>query len=106
MWTIVYFRRPGELIEDRCDGPKEHAVEELRGRMRAESAIFGQVLDMYWATYPILAHGAFVPFSWQEVGPLLFVGGSFVLIVGKMLERNALIPKKDPRLEQCLHFHQ
>jgi hypothetical protein len=86
---------------------KREKVRDLNYMMRISILIiFGQVLDMYWATYPILAHGDFVPFSWQELGPLLFVGGSFVLIVGKMLERNALIPKKDPRLEQCLHFHQ
>lgn len=68
--------------------------------------IFGQVLDMYWLAYPTLAHGDFVMFSWQEIGPLAFVFGSFVLVVGKALERQSLVPKKDPRLEECLHWHQ
>lgn len=68
--------------------------------------IFGQVLDMYWLAYPTLAHGDFVMFSWQELGPLAFVFGSFVLVVGKALERQSLVPKKDPRLEECLHWHQ
>ncbi len=68
--------------------------------------IFGQVLDMYWLAYPTLDHGQFVWPSWHELGPLLFVFGSFVLVVGKALERQSLVPKKDPRLEECLHWHQ
>jgi hypothetical protein len=68
--------------------------------------IFGQVLDMYWVAYPMLDEGHFVMFSWQELGPLLFVAGSFILIVGKNLARRSLVPLKDPRLEECLHFHQ
>ncbi|MBI3396151.1 MAG: hypothetical protein HY042_09980 [Spirochaetia bacterium] len=72
----------------------------------AAFVILGQILDMYWLAYPTLAHGDFVMFSWQEVGPLLLVAGSFVLIVGKALERQSLVPKGDPRLEECLHWHQ
>ncbi|MCR9144949.1 MAG: hypothetical protein NXI24_22115 [bacterium] len=67
--------------------------------------IFGQILDMYWVAYPTLSK-KFTPFSWEEIGPLLFVIGSFILVVGKNLERQSLIPVKDPRLEECLHFHQ
>ncbi len=66
--------------------------------------IFGQVLDMYWVAYPTLSK-KFTPFFW-EIGPLMFVAGSFILVVGKSLERQSLIPVKDPRLEECLHFHQ
>lgn len=68
--------------------------------------IIGQVWDIYWYTYPVMAHGDFVMFGIPELGSVLFVLGSFVLVVGKMLERAPLIPKKDPRLEECLHFHQ
>ncbi|MBX7057272.1 MAG: hypothetical protein K1X75_04355 [Leptospirales bacterium] len=68
--------------------------------------LFGQVLDMFWILYPVLHHDGGVPVLLAELGPLLIVGGSFVLIIGKMLERHALIPQKDPRLEECLHFHQ
>ncbi|MCB1315676.1 MAG: hypothetical protein KDK27_06960, partial [Leptospiraceae bacterium] len=68
--------------------------------------LVGQIVDMYWILYPTMHHGDFIPFFWQEVGPLLFVFGSYVLVVGKMLERQQLIPVKDPRLEECLHFHQ
>ena len=68
--------------------------------------IFGQVLDMYWIAYPTMLNGEFVMFSWQEIGPLMFVIGSFIFMVGKSLERQSLVPLKDPRLEECLHFHQ
>lgn len=68
--------------------------------------LFGQVLDMFWVLYPVLEHGGAVPIVISELGPLLIVGGAYVLIVGKMLERHSLIPRKDPRLEECLHFHQ
>lgn len=68
--------------------------------------IIGQIVDIYVFAYPTLDHGSFIMFSWQEVGPLLFVAGSFVLITGKFLEKALLVPVKDPRLEDCLHFHQ
>ncbi len=68
--------------------------------------LFGQVLDMYWIAYPTIDHGKFIWFSWQELAPLAFVVGSFIFVVGKALERTSLIPTKDPRLEECLHFHQ
>jgi len=68
--------------------------------------LVGQIVDIYWLAYPTLAHGEFIPFSWQEVGPLLFVIGSFMLVVGKKLSSNPLVPLKDPRLEDCLHWHQ
>ncbi len=68
--------------------------------------LMGQVVDMYWIAYPTLHHGEFIAFSWQELGPVLLVFGSFILIVGMGLARTSLIPRKDPRLEECLHFHQ
>ena len=68
--------------------------------------IFGQIIDLYWMIYPTLDHGHFVIPSWYELGPLLFVTGSFMLVIGKVLTKNPLIPIKDPRLEDCLHWHQ
>ncbi len=73
----------------------------------ASIVIFGQIFDMYWVTYPTLNHdGSFVLFWWQELGPLFLVAGSYVLIVAKALSMKSLIPAKDPRLEECLHWHQ
>ena len=69
--------------------------------------IFGQILDMYWISYPMLTekHSFIMP-SWYELGPILFVLGSFMFVVGWRLTKNSLIPKKDPRIEECLHWHQ
>ena len=69
--------------------------------------LVGQVIDVYWVLYPTLTpDSSFIMFSWQEIGPLLVVAGSFILITGWALSRNSLIPKGDPRLEECLHWHQ
>ncbi len=68
--------------------------------------LVGQVWDIYWIVYPTLDEGGFVFFSWQELGVLALVAGSYIYIIGKVLERHALIPRNDPRLEECLHFHQ
>ena len=73
----------------------------------AALVIFGQIVDMYWIAYPTLLKGAkFVMFSWQELGPLLLLAGAYILTVGFFLSRTSLIPRKDPRLEECLHWHQ
>ncbi len=67
----------------------------------------GQIIDVYWVLYPTLTpDSSFIMFSWQELGPLLVVAGSFILITGWAMSRNSLIPKGDPRLEECLHWHQ
>ena len=68
--------------------------------------LVGQVWDMYWIAYPTLAHGELVLLSWQELGPLAFVIGSYIFVMARSLEKHSLIPRKDPRLEACLHFHQ
>lgn len=66
----------------------------------------GQIVDQYWLAYPTLDHGNFVMFSWQEIGPLALMIGLFMLSVGWGLSQKKLIPVKDPRLEDCLHWHQ
>ncbi len=66
----------------------------------------GQIIDVYWLAYPTLDHGHFVMFSWQELGPLAVMLGLFMLSVGWGLSRNSLVPLKDPKLEDCLHWHQ
>lgn len=68
--------------------------------------ILGQVVDTYIHAYPTLDSGHFIALNLPELGTLLLTAGSFILIVGKALERASLIPEKDPRMEDCLHFHQ
>jgi hypothetical protein len=66
----------------------------------------GQIVDMYWISYPTLNNGAFVMFGWRELGPLFLMIGLFILSVGYGLSRASLIPLKDPKLEDALHWHQ
>ena len=68
--------------------------------------LMGQIWDIYWIAYPVLANGEFVWLSWQELGPLSFVAGSYIFVIASCLKRYSLIPEKDPRLEKCLNFHQ
>ena len=72
----------------------------------AALVIFGQLVDLYWMIYPTIDHGHFILPSIFDLGPIFFVAGSFMLIVGTVLSKNPLIPVKDPRLEDCLHWHQ
>lgn len=79
------------------------------GYMAAVSVLIliGQVLDMYWIAYPTLSHGGhFVMFSWYELGPLMLLAGAYIFVIGKAISRASLVPTKDPRLEECLHWHQ
>jgi hypothetical protein len=39
-----------------------------------------------------------------DVAALLAVGGSFVAAAGWLLKRQALVPLRDPRLEESLAF--
>ena len=66
----------------------------------------GQIVDMYWIAYPTLDHGNFVMFGWQELGTILMMIGFFILSVGWGLSQKSLIPMKDPKLEDSLHWHQ
>lgn len=68
--------------------------------------LIGQIIDGYWMAYPTLDHGNFVMISWQEVGPIVMMIGLFMLSVGWGLTKKSLIPVKDPKLEDCLHWHQ
>lgn len=69
--------------------------------------IVGQIVDMYWVLYPTLTKKfKFDHYVLADLGPVLIAIGAFILIVGMGLSRSSLIPRKDPRLEECLHFHQ
>ena len=68
--------------------------------------LIGQIWDMYWISYPTLADGKFVAFSWQELGSISLVIGSFIFVIAKRLEKVSLIPLKDPRMDACLNYHQ
>jgi len=81
--------------------------------LAAAIVLFGQIVDIFWIAYPTLEPVGSPGIVlrewyqlWRELGPIAVVLGSFVWVVGSSMARNSLIPKGDPRLEECLHMHQ
>ncbi len=62
-----------------------------------------QYVDLYWLISPNFSETAFFPI-W---GIGIFFGflGVFLFVVTKFLEKNNIIPIKDPRLHEALHHH-
>jgi hypothetical protein len=60
-----------------------------------------QYVDIHWMVYPNLDNSE-VLFGWQEIGIFLGFLGLFVLSVTRFLEKNNLIPVKDPRIQESL----
>ena len=66
--------------------------------------LFGQLLDLYWLIMPQL-HPSGPVLGWQELGPVLFLVGVFLLSLVPFLRKHKPIPVGDPLLEECLCFH-
>ncbi len=75
--------------------------------------LLGHWLDLYlqimpgtshWAAHhgADVGHGLF--FGPVEIGAVLCLGGLFMLVVFKMLEKAPLLPKNDPYLVESLNF--
>ncbi len=60
-----------------------------------------QYVDIHWMVYPNLDNSR-VLFGWQEIGMFLGFLGLFVLSVTRFLEKNNLVPIKDPRIGESL----
>lgn len=63
-----------------------------------------QFVDIYWLVYPSYSADSIV-FGAPEI--LIFVGfmGLFLFAVSKFLQKNNLVPIKDPRIEESIHHH-
>lgn len=63
-----------------------------------------QFVDIYWLVYPSYNADA-ITFGVPEV--LIFFGfmGLFLFAVSRFLQKNNLVPVKDPRIEESLHHH-
>ena len=81
----------------------------------ASVLLLGHWLDLYLQIMPGVSHfaahhaGADVhgPFFGPiEVGAVLCLGGLFVAVVLKMLEKQPLLPNNDPYLVESLNFEQ
>jgi hypothetical protein len=60
--------------------------------------------DLHWQVMPVFHKTGFSP-SWVDVAALVAIGGSYSLLFWSGLREKPLIPIGDPRLEQCLGFH-
>lgn len=63
-----------------------------------------QFVDLYWLIYPNLSETKLI-FGFFEVGIFAGVLGAFVLMITQFFKKNALIPYKDPRIEESLGHH-
>ncbi len=62
--------------------------------------LFAHLLDMYWLVMPNYAHDSVV-IGWNELGPLLGLGGVFVLVTAWQFRRRSAIPVNDPYLGEA-----
>ena len=62
-----------------------------------------QYVDLYWIVYPNYKESP--TFSWLEPGIFLGFLGLFLSSIAGFLNRNNLIPIKDPRLHESINHH-
>ncbi len=62
-------------------------------------------LDLFWLIMPNFSKD-YIPFGWMEITTMIWFISLFVLVLAWNLNRYALIPLKDPRLQESLEFHQ
>lgn len=60
--------------------------------------------DLYWQIMPVL-HTKGVALHWMDAAAWLAVGSAYGLVFWHGLKEKPLVPVGDPRLEQCLAFH-
>lgn len=60
-------------------------------------------VDIYWMIMPNVYHEG-ASFGLVEVLSFVGVGGAFFALVGLAMQRNKLVPVKDPRLPESLAF--
>jgi hypothetical protein len=61
-------------------------------------------VDLYWQIMPVL-HAKGVAISWMDPVAFLAVGSTYGLVFWAGLRQKPLVPVGDPRLDQCLAFH-
>lgn len=60
--------------------------------------------DLYWQIMPVL-HSKGPQVSWMDPVAFVAVGSAFGLVFWSGLRKKPLVPVGDPRLDQCLAFH-
>ncbi len=60
--------------------------------------------DLYWQVMPVLHGHGFTP-NWMDPVAWVAVGSAYALVFWSGLKQKPLVPVGDPRLDQCLAFH-
>lgn len=63
-----------------------------------------QFLDIYWLVFPNFNHNH-IALGLYEILPMAGFAGIFLLMVGRFLRQNSMVPLKDPRLNEALNHH-
>lgn len=63
-----------------------------------------QYVDLFWLIYPNL-NSETVLLGMPEIFIWLGFVGSFIFVVTRFLNQNAIVPVKDPRIHESLHHH-
>lgn len=63
-----------------------------------------QFVDIYWLVYPNF-NDNHLAFGLFEILPMAAFAGIFLLLVGRFLRNNSMVPLKDPRLNEALSHH-
>jgi hypothetical protein len=63
-----------------------------------------QYVDLYWLVYPNYNHDQVV-FGLREIFIFLGFAGAFLYTTSQFLSKNALVPYRDPRIEESKHHH-
>jgi len=61
-------------------------------------------VDIYWQIMPVLHRGG-ASFHWLDAAAIFAVGSAYGLVFWSAFKRKPLVPVGDPRLDQCLAFH-
>lgn len=83
----------------------QRRVKRHRGLLFGGAAylLLIHLVDIYWIIMPTGHRAGFQP-SLLDLATLLFVGGVFVHVFARLTLGAALVPVKDPRLEEALAF--
>lgn len=75
----------------------------IHTRLVAILILVMEYVDIHWMVYPNFSETWI--FSWYELGTLLLFAGLFIYSLTNFLSKNAIVPIKDPRLDESLSHH-
>ena len=61
-------------------------------------------VDLHWQVMPVL-HKPGTSFHWLDLASVVAVGSAYGIVFWSGFKEKPLVPVGDPRLDQCLAFH-